>query len=101
MEDISGNEIKPWNENKQMYELLWLEQKNEFKEQICCNFTNLINNLLTGKQEIFQLNENKKKESLFLDTFLEMFESRYAPHIGETIGGIRKLYITLPYNYRN
>ena len=40
-----------------------------------------------------------------LRAFLEMFESGYAPHVGEVerLAGkkVRKLYVTLPHNYHD
>tara|TARA_B100000795_G_scaffold88495_1_gene64331 strand:+ start:974 stop:1303 length:330 start_codon:yes stop_codon:yes gene_type:complete len=100
-----NTKITPWDEVKKSYEKSWLDQQNIFKEQVRHNFTNLIDNFSTGKQEIFQLCENSKKEPLFINTFLEMFDSRYAPHISEKKEKngimIRVLYITLPYNYQN
>jgi len=49
------------------------------------------------------LSAPERREKLYVAAFLELFESGYAPHIGdvERIANkrVRKLYITLPNNY--
>ena len=46
---------------------------------------------------------SRKEEKLYITAFLELFESGYAPHVGdvERIANkrVRKLFITLPHNY--
>ena len=65
----------------------------------------LIRSWRNGKQEIFQLCAPDRREKLYIRAFLEMFESDYAPHVGEVerLAGkkVRKLYVTLPHNYHD
>ena len=57
----------------------------------------------SGKQEVFVLSTPERREKLYIGAFLELFESGYAPHIGdvERLAGkrVRRLHITLPHNY--
>ena len=63
----------------------------------------MIERFASGKQELFQLSAPERREKLYITAFLELFESGYAPHVGdvERIANkrVRKLYITLPHNY--
>ena len=58
---------------------------------------------MAGKQELFVLSAPERREKLYITAFLELFESGYAPHVGdvERVANkrVRKLYITLPHNY--
>ena len=67
------------------------------------NFAALVERFASGKQELFQLVAPERREKLYIEAFLELFESGYAPHVGdvERIANkrVRKLYITLPNNY--
>ena len=58
----------------------------------------LVERYASGKQELFQLCAPERRERLFIEAFLELFESGYAPHVGdvERIANkrVRKLYIT-------
>ena len=46
-----------------------------------------------------------KREKLYIRAFLELFESGYAPHVGdaERIAGrrVKRLFITMPHNYHD
>ena len=65
--------------------------------------TRLVERFASGKQEIYLLTAPERKEKLYIAAFLELFESGYAPHIGEVerLAGkkVRKLYVTFPHNY--
>ena len=57
----------------------------------------------SGKQELFMLTVPERKEKLYVNAFLELFQSQYAPHVGdvERLAGkrTRRLYVTLPQCY--
>ena len=48
-------------------------------------------------------NSWERKEKLYIAAFLELFQSQYAPHVGdvERLAGkkTRRLFVTLPNNY--
>ena len=71
--------------------------------QLKANFFSLVERFASGKQELYLLTAPERKEKLYINAFLELFESGYAPHIGdvERLAGkkVRKLYVTLPHNY--
>ena len=67
--------IPSWNDVSSLYESRWLKEKEKFQTQLRHNFKALV----------------------------ELFESGYAPHVGdvERLAGkkARRLYITRPHNY--
>lgn len=97
--------IPSWNEINNHYEQRWLGEKETFQSTLKGNFFSLVERFASGKQEIFQLCAPDRREKLYIRAFLEMFESDYAPHVGEVerLAGkkIRKLYVTLPHNYHD
>lgn len=97
--------IPTWNEINSHYEQRWLKEKEQFQNQLKSHFFGLVERFASGKQEIFQLCAPDRREKLYIRAFLEMFESDYAPHVGEVerLAGkkVRKLYVTLPHNYHD
>ena len=95
--------IPTWNALNDIYESRWNKEKAKFQAQIKSNFFALIERFASGKQEVYQLSAPERREKLYITAFLELFESGYAPHVGdvERVANkkIRKLYVTLPHNY--
>ena len=95
--------IPTWNDLQDVYEGRWLREKEKFQQQLKANFFGLIERFASGKQEIFVLSAPERREKLYIAAFLELFESGYAPHVGdvERLAGkkIRRLHVTLPHNY--
>ena len=95
--------IPSWESVSQMYESRWLKEKEKFQNQLRQNFKALVERFACGKQEIFVLCVPDRRENQYKRAFLELFESGYAPHVGdvERLAGkkARRLYITLPHNY--
>ena len=97
--------IPSWDNISKHYEQRWLAEKEKFQNQLKGNFFGLVERFASGKQEIYQLCAPDRREKLYIRAFLEMFESGYAPHVGEVerLAGkkVRKLYVTLPHNYHD
>ena len=97
--------IPSWDHISNHYEQRWLAEKEKFQNQLKGNFFNLVERFASGKQEIYQLCAPDRREKLYIRAFLEMFESGYAPHVGEIerLAGkkVRKLFVTLPHNYHD
>ena len=97
--------IPSWDNISQHYEQRWLAEKEKFQTQLKEAFFHLVERFASGKQEIYQLCAPDRREKLYIRAFLEMFESGYAPHVGEVerLAGkkVRKLYVTLPHNYHD
>jgi len=95
--------IPDWNSVVQKYESRWLTEKEKFQNQLRHNFKALVERWASGKQEIYVLAVADRLEQQYKAAFLELFESGYAPHVGdvERLAGkkVRRLYITLPHNY--
>ena len=95
--------IPNWKDLQAIYEGQWQKEKEKFQTHLKANFAALIERFASGKQELFQLVAPERRERLYIEAFLELFESGYAPHVGdvERIANkrVRKLYITLPNNY--
>lgn len=95
--------IPTWNSINDHYEQRWLKEKEDFQNQLKENFFCLIERFACGKQELFQLVAPDRRVQDYIKAFLELFESGYAPHVGdcERLAGkkVRKLYVTLPNNY--
>ena len=105
-EKASTNMVIPsWDNISKHYEQRWLAEKEKFQNQLKGNFFGLVERFASGKQEIYQLCAPDRREKLYIRAFLEMFESGYAPHVGEVerLAGkkVRKLYVTLPHNYHD
>ena len=98
-----GFTIPSYDELKQQYSKKWAQEKEKFQTQLKCNFFALVERVATGKQEIFMLTITERKEKLYIAAFLELFQSQYAPHVGdvERLAGkkTRRLFVTLPNNY--
>ena len=103
IQNFSEKVIPSWNDLQTIYESRWRKEKEKFQTHLKANFIALIERFASGKQELFQLSAPERREKLYIAAFLELFESGYAPHIGdvERIANkrVRKLYITLPNNY--
>ena len=105
-EDVSSYSekvIPNWKDLQSIYEGQWNKEKEKFQTHLKSNFAALVERFASGKQELFQLVAPERREKLYVEAFLELFESGYAPHVGdvERIANkrVRKLYITLPNNY--
>lgn len=102
-EGYRDQNIPTWEDLKDIYASRWLKEKEQFQLQLKANFFSLVERFASGKQEIFLLTAPERKEKLYIAAFLELFESGYAPHIGEVerLAGkkVRKLYVTFPHNY--
>jgi len=103
VQNYSEKIIPSWNDLQTIYESRWRKEKEKFQTHLKANFTALIERFASGKQELFQLSAPERREKLYITAFLELFESGYAPHVGdvERIANkrVRKLFITLPHNY--
>ena len=103
VQSYSDKVIPSWNDLQTIYESRWRKEKEKFQAHLKANFTALIERYASGKQELFQLCVPERREKLYITAFLELFESGYAPHVGdvERIANkrVRKLFITLPHNY--
>merc|ERR1712216_297306 len=103
IQNFSEKVIPSWNDLQTIYESRWRKEKEKFQTHLKANFTALIERFASGKQELFQLFAPERREKLYITAFLELFESGYAPHVGdvERIANkrVRKLFITLPHNY--
>ena len=103
VQNYSDKVIPSWNDLQSIYESRWRKEKEKFQAHLKANFTALIERYASGKQELFQLCVPERREKLYVTAFLELFESGYAPHVGdvERIANkrVRKLFITLPHNY--
>ena len=102
-ESYSDMAIPTWGDLQNVYERRWLQEKIKFQTQLKTNFFALVERFASGKQEVFVLSTPERREKLYIGAFLELFESGYAPHIGdvERLAGkrVRRLHITLPHNY--
>ena len=102
-ESYGDTPIPSWGDLQNVYERRWLQEKNKFQTQLKTNFFALVERFASGKQEVFVLGVPERREKLYTGAFLELFESGYAPHIGdvERLAGkrVRRLSITLPHNY--
>ncbi len=99
----SDKVIPSWGDLQDLYESRWIKEKTKFQTELKANFFALVERFASGKQEVYTLTAPERREKLYTAAFLELFESGYAPHIGdvERIAGkrARKLYVTLPHNY--
>jgi len=95
--------IPTWDDLQNVYSRRWLQEKQKFQTQLKSNFFALVERFASGKQEVYMLGVPERREKLYTGAFLELFESGYAPHIGdvERLAGkrARRLYVTLPHNY--
>ena len=95
--------IPTWDDLQNVYSRRWLQEKHKFQTQLKSNFFALVERFASGKQEVYMLGVPERREKLYTAAFLELFESGYAPHIGdvERLAGkrARRLYVTLPHNY--
>ena len=95
--------IPSWDDLCHQYESRWRKEKEKFQLELKKNFKILIERFACGKQEIYSLCTAERLEKKYTRAFLELFESGYAPHVGdvERISAKRviKLFVTLPNNY--
>ena len=103
VKSYSDKVIPSWNDLQTIYAGRWEREKTKFQTHLKANFAALVERFASGKQELFVLSAPERREKLYVEAFLELFESGYAPHIGdvERIANkrVRKLYITFPNNY--
>ena len=103
VENYGDMAIPTWGDLQNVYERRWLQEKNKFQTRLKGNFFSLVERFASGKQELYVLSAPERREKLYIGAFLELFESGYAPHIGEVerLAGkrVRRLSITLPHNY--
>ena len=101
--DYKDQAIPSFDQLNQNYKQKWTREKIEFQTQLKCNFFALTERFASGKQELFMLTVPERKEKLYVNAFLELFQSQYAPHVGdvERLAGkrTRRLYVTLPQCY--
>ena len=95
--------IPSWNDLKDTYDQRWKQEKEKFQQQLKANFFALTERFASGQQEIFVLTTSERREKLYTDAFLELFESGFTPHIGEVeriaAKRCRRLLVTLPINH--
>ena len=95
--------IPSWGKLQEHYESRWQKEKAKFQVTLKSNFFVLVERFASGKQELYTLTVPERLEKLYISAFLELFESGYAPHIGdvERVANkrVRKLYVTMPHNY--
>ena len=101
-----ANKIIPsWNDLSEHYESRWNKDKEKFQNELKANFFSLVERFASGKQELFMLSVSGQREKLYIRAFLELFESGYAPHVGdaERVAGrrVKRLFVTLPHNYHD
>ena len=99
-ETDSDKAIPSWGELQGHYESRWQKEKAKFQVTLKAKFFVLVERFASGKQEIFVLTVSERREKRYINAFLEIFESGYAPHVGdvERVANkrCRKLYVTLP-----
>ena len=103
VQSYSDKVIPSWNDLQTIYAGRWEKEKNKFQTHLKANFAALVERFASGKQELFVLSAPERREKLYIEAFLQLFESGYAPHVGdvERIANkrVRKLYVTFPNNY--
>ena len=101
--EYTQKKIPSFDDLKNMYNQKWAKEKQDFQAQLKANFFNLIERHAEGKQEIFMLCVRERKEKLYINAFLDIFQSQYTPHVGdiERLANkrTRKLYVTLPESF--
>ena len=75
--------IPTWDDLQNVYERRWLKEKHKFQTQLKTSFFALVERFASGKQEVYVLGVPERREKLYTHAFLELFESGYAPHIGD------------------
>ena len=95
--------IPSWDNLCAHYESRWAKEKEKFQTQLKHHFKALVERFACGKQEIYSLCVADRLEKKYIRAFLDIFESGYAPQVGdvESIANkkVRKLHITMPNNY--
>ena len=104
--DAHSNQIIPtWNDLNDIYESRWNKDKEKFQKELRANFFSLVERFASGKQELYMLSVSGQREKQYIRAFLELFESGYAPHVGdaERVAGrkVKRLFVTLPHNYHD
>ena len=104
--DANSNQIIPtWNDLNDIYESRWNKDKEKFQKELRANFFSLVERFASGKQELYMLSVSGQREKQYIRAFLELFESGYAPHVGdaERVAGrkVKRLFVTLPHNYHD
>lgn len=101
-EEHENLHIPSYKELAETYDQRWLTAKEKFQTEIRSNFHALIQRYARGKQEVYLLSVPERRFQMYEAAFLELFDSGYAPHVGdkERLAGkaVKRLYITLPCN---
>lgn len=105
LEHTENKVIPTWNALSNVYESRWNKDKEKFQKELKANFFSLVERYASGKQELYMLSVSGQREKLYIRAFLELFESGYAPHVGdaERIASrrVKRLFVTLPHNYHD
>ena len=95
--------IPSFSDLKATYGKKWAKEKLEFQTQLKCNFFQKVETFASGQQELFMLCTPEYKEKLFIQAFLDLFQSQYQPHVGDVerlaSKRTRRLFVTLPNSY--
>jgi hypothetical protein len=75
--------IPSWDNLCAHYESRWAKEKEKFQNQLKMHFKALVERFACGKQEIYSLCVADRLEKKYIRAFLEIFESGYAPHVGD------------------
>ena len=101
----NANLIPSWDELRRKYDNKWLEKKEAFWKQLKENFSVLVGEFRTGRQEIYDLAETELTPQ-YEKAFRELFsDTGYQASVGELerLGSgtkkSKKLYIRLPDSY--
>ena len=104
--DANEFNIPSWEELRNVYHTKWLEEKEKFHNQLKENFSALVGQFKSGRQEIFELTETTYAKH-YEQAFRELFsDTGFQATVGETerLGTgnkkCKKLYITLPPCYQ-
>lgn len=98
---VAAPDIPPWEELRKRYDQKWLNEREEFHKKLKENFSVIIEQFRSGKQEVYQLNINALSDK-YIKAFRELFsDTGYQASVGdlETAPGgkkLKKLYIVLP-----
>jgi hypothetical protein len=75
--------IPSWDNLCAHYESRWAKEKEKFQNQLKMHFKALVERFACGKQELYSLCVADRLEKKYIRAFLEIFESGYAPHVGD------------------
>ena len=81
---IDKSSLENWNDLQDVYEQRWKQEKERYQQQLKANFFALTERFASGQQEIFVLTTPERREKLYTDAFLELFES-LSEYFGEHV----------------